>query len=194
MEISNIENNEPEFKKIIAGYSDNELKNVLRKRALYQKEAADFAVQEAIRRGLIYSEQDLFAREFKMEPEKFSVFPSIENNVIRARYRKSITRALIIIGALPMVWGGVKIFETQNLEGILIFIFGVAWSLISFQLLRSVKLALIYLMFFLLALWTAYLVKMIISARTLIAVDILMAVLAVGIVFYFIGFLGKLKD
>ena len=57
MEKSNEEYQIPEFKRIIASHTDDELRIVLKKRKLYRIEAADFAIQEAIRRGLIYSEQ-----------------------------------------------------------------------------------------------------------------------------------------
>ena len=41
MEKSNEENDLPGFEQIIAGYTDAELRNVLKKRKLYQKEAAE---------------------------------------------------------------------------------------------------------------------------------------------------------
>ena len=196
MEKSNDENQIPEFKQIIDNYTDYELRKVLKKRKLYRIEAADFAIQEAIRRGIIYSEQDLFAKEYKAEPEKFSIFPSIENEKARRKFKKSISRSLFILGALPMVWGGIKIFETQGLEGILIFVFGAAWSLTSFQLLRAAKLnpKLIYFMFLLAILAFGYLVKIFISSHFINTIDLLISAIAVGFVFYAIGFLGKIKD
>jgi len=194
MEKSNTEIVDAEFKQIIAGYTDDELRKVLIKRKLYQKEAADFAIQEAIKRGLIFSEQDLFAREFKHEPEKFSIFPIIENEKARAKFKKSITRSLLIMGVIPLVWGGVIIFETLSLEGILIFVFGAAWSLTSFQLMRSVNIKLVYFMFLLLALLIAYLVKTMIAANSLTTIDVLITAVTVGLVFYGIGFLSKIKD
>lgn len=194
IEKSNDEISNREFEGIIAGYNDDELRKVLKKRKLYQKEAADFAIVEAIRRGIIYSEQDLFASEFKHEPEKFSIFPTIENEKARTKFIKSITRSLLIIGAVPMVWGSVRFFEAQSLEGILIFIFGAAWSITSFQLMRSLNIKLIYFMFVLLILLVAYLVKTLISYRSINAMDIIVSIVSVGFIIYGIGFLNKLKD
>lgn len=196
MEKSNEEYQIPEFKRIIASHTDDELRIVLKKRKLYRIEAADFAIQEAIRRGLIYSEQDLFAKEYKDNPEKFSIFPSIENEKVRRKFKISISRSLFILGALPMVWGGLKIFETLSLEGILIFVFGAAWSLTSFQLMRAAKLnpKLIYFMLLLAILTFGYLVKIFISSHFINTIDLLISAIAVGFVFYAIGFLGKLKD
>ena len=193
-EKSSEENQIPEFKRIISNYTDEELRKVLKKRKLYQNDAAEFAIEEAIKRGLIFSEQDLFAREFQPEPEKFSLFPTIENEKVRAKFRKSITRWLMISGALPMVWGGIKIYKTQSLEGILIFVFGVIWSFVSFQLMRSVNKKLITALFLLLVLVTGYFVKIFIYVNFLKLFDVLITTMAVGFIAYGIGFLGKLKD
>jgi len=196
MEKSNDENQIPEFMQIIAGYTDDELRKVLKKRKLYRKEAADFAIQEAIKRGLIYSEQDLFAKEYNDEPEKFSIFPTIENEKARAKFKKSISRSLLILGVLPMVWGGFKIYETQSWEGILIFVFGASLSLTSFQIMRSAKLnpKLIYFLFLLAFLAFGYLIKEFISSHYINTIDLLISAIAVGFVFYAIGFLGKMKQ
>jgi len=83
---------------------------VLKKRKLYQKEAADFAIHEAIRRRMIFSEQDLFAKEYKDEPDKFSIFPIIESEKTSTKFKRSISRSLLILGTLPVVWGVIKIF------------------------------------------------------------------------------------
>ena len=194
-EKSNDDAKAPEFKQIIAAYSDDELRNVLKKRKLYQKDAADFAIQEAIRRGIIYSEQDLFAKEYKHEPEKFSIFPTIENEKARAKFKKSVSRSLLILGVVPLVLGGIKIFETQSIEGIIIFVFGVVWSLSSFQLMqKAVNAKLVYLLFLLLVLALGYIVKMMISAHSLTTIDLLVTFIGVGFVLYAIGFLLKLKN
>ena len=194
VEKSNDEVSEREFEKIIAGYSDDELRKVLKKRNQYQNEAAEFAIQEAIRRGIIYSEQDLFASEFKPEQEKFSIFPNIENEKARSRFKRSITRTLIAIGAIQMVWGGIEIFESHSLEGILIFVFGAVWSITSFRLMQSMNIKHVHFMYFLFVLLVAYLVKIIISYHFINSMDIVVAVVALGFVLYGIGFLGKLKD
>lgn len=194
VEKSNDDISDREFEKIIAGYTDDELRKVLKKRNLYQKEAAAFAIQEAIRRGIIYSEQDLFASEFKPEQEKFSIFPTIENEKARSRFKRSITRTLIAIGVIQMVWGGIEIFESRSIEGILIFVFGAAWSITSFRLMQSLNIKLINFMYFLFILLVAYLVKIMISLHFINAMDIVVAVVALGFVLYGIGFLVKLRD
>ncbi len=194
-EISNDDTNTPEFMQIIAAYTDNEIRNVLKKRKLYQKDAADFAIQEAIRRGIIYSEQDLFAKEYNYEPEKFSLFPGIENEKARVKFKKSISRSLLILGAIPLVFGGIKIFESQVLEGIIIFVFGVLWTFTSLRLMRgAVDEKLVYLMFLLLVLAVGYIVKIMVSTHSVNTVDVLVTIIGFGFILYGIGFLSKLKD
>jgi len=193
-EKSNDEAKAPEFKQIISAYSDEELRIVLKKRKLYQKDAADFAIQEAIRRGIIYSEQDLFAKEYKHMPDKFSMFPTIENEKSRGKFRKSISRSLLVLGAIPLVFGGIKIFETQSIEGILIFVLGAVWIFASYQLMRKLDKRLVVLLFVLLVLAVAYVVKLLVSTSSLYTIDILVAVIGIGSVFYGVGFLWKLQQ
>jgi hypothetical protein len=196
MEKSNDENQNPEFKKIIAGYSDDELRKVLKKRKLYQIEAAEFAIQEAIRRGIIYSEQDLFAKEYKDEPDKFSIFPFIENEKISTKFKKSISRSLLILGVLPVILGVVKFLGGHSFEGILIFIFGAAWSFISFQLMRlpNPNVKLIYFMFIMAVIAAAYIIRNFVVSNSLTRIDILITAIGLGFVLYAIGFLGSLRN
>ncbi len=193
-EKSNDEAKAPEFKQIISAYSDEELRIVLKKRKLYQKDAADFAIQEAIRRGIIYSEQDLFAKEYKHMPDKFSMFPTIENEKTRGKFRKSISRSLLVLGAIPLVFGGIKIFETQSIEGILIFVLGAVWIFASYQLMRKLDKRLVVLLFVLLVFAVAYIVKLLVSTSSLYTIDLLVTVIGIGSVFYGVGFLWKLQQ
>ena len=194
VEKSNDDISDREFEQIIAGYTDDELRKVLKKRNLYQKQAAVFAIQEAIRRGIIYSEQDLFASEYKHEQEKFSIFPTVENEKARSRYKRSITRTLIAIGAIQMVWGGIEIFEFHSIKGIMILVFGTAWSITSFRLMQSVNMKLVYFIYSLFVVLVAYLVQLMISHHFINAMDIVVAVITLGFVLYGIGFLSKLRD
>jgi hypothetical protein len=193
-EKSSDEINVPKFMEIIANYSDEELRKVLKKRRLYQIEAAEFAVEEAIKRGIINSEQDLLAAEFQPEPRKYSLFPIIENDKIRGKFKKSIARSLLILVVLPLVWGSLKIIESQNMEGILILVFGVSWGLASFKLMHSVNMNLIYFMFAMLLIAVAYIVKIFVYSSSMQTFDIIVSALSVGFVFYGVGFLSKLKD
>ena len=193
-EKSNIKNADNDFEKIIGSYSDDELRKVLKKRKLYRKEAADFAIQEAIRREIIYSEQDLFASEFKHETEKFSLFPAIENQKAKNKYIRSITRSFIVIGVIPLLLGGIRIFGSMGTEPILMFIWGATWSIVSFRLYQSVNIKLVYLLMFLLVLVSGYMVKVFAMQKSIYTMDILVTVLAVGFIWYLTGFLKKLLN
>jgi hypothetical protein len=193
-EKSNGDPSTPEYMAIIGAYTDDEIRQVLKKRKLYQKDAADFAIQEAIRRGIIYSEQDLFSKEYNYEPEKFSLFPTIENQKARAKFKKSIARSLLILGAIPVVLGAIKIFGAQTLEGIALFVFGALWGFSSFQLMMGSNKKLINLLFLLLAVAAVYLVSEMVAYRAINIVDILVAMIGVGFIAYGIGFLSKLES
>jgi len=93
-----------------------------------------------------------------------------------------------------MVWGGIMIFKTQSIEGIVLFLFGAVWSIISFQLMRSVNAKLIITLFLMLVLVIAYFVKVFISASFLKIIDVAFTAIVIGFIAYGIGFLGRLKD
>lgn len=191
-ELSNNEYPKKDYEQIIASYSDDELSDVLKKRKLYQKEAAEFAVQEAIRRGLIYSEQDLFASEYQHKPERFSIFPTIENERIKNKYVKSILRTFLIIGVIPVVYGGIRIIESLNVEAVLMFLFGATWSIATFQLKKTLNVKTVYLLLVLLVLAVAFLIRYFVLQKSIYSTDVLFSVTALGIIFYLVGFLQKL--
>ena len=85
-----------DFRKDIPEYSDEQLIAILKLRDHYQPEAAKLAVNEALKRGIINSEQDLLAEEYRCEPIKFSLFPEIKKKINRVKIRKSIARSLVL--------------------------------------------------------------------------------------------------
>lgn len=135
-----LDQNEPkdnaEFRTIISGYSDEQLVEVLKKRNFYKPEAAEFAIEEAIRRRIIFSEQDLLAQEYRVEELSLSLFPSIKSNKNRERIRKSIARSLVICGILPVVYGLLKLNGGKVFEGSLILFLGLLWIFCSSQLIK----------------------------------------------------------
>ncbi|MBK6285910.1 MAG: hypothetical protein IPF54_27390 [Draconibacterium sp.] len=126
-------------------------------------------------------------------PDKFSMFPTIENEKTRGKFRKSISRSLLVLGAIPLVFGGIKIVETQSIEGILIFVLGAVWIFASYQLMRKLDKRLVVLLFVLLVLAVAYVVKLLVSTSSLYTIDLLVTVIGIGSVFYGVGFLWKLQ-
>jgi hypothetical protein len=126
----------PDFRKRIAACSNEELKEILRKRMHYIPEAAQFAIGEAIKRGIISSEQDLLAPEYRTSEPGFTWFPRIADLKQRARIRKSISRSLMFAGFIPTVFGLMEVLEHNLSEGLLIMAFGLLWMFMAIQLFR----------------------------------------------------------
>lgn len=128
-----------DFRKDIPEYSDEQIIEVLKKRDHYQPEAAKLAIEEAIKREIIHSEQDLFSEEYKVKELSRSMFPGIEDGSLRNRIRKSIARSLVISGLIPTVYGLVQSNAGQKLSGALLILFGLLWIYISAQLIKAYK-------------------------------------------------------
>jgi len=126
-----------DFRQLIPGYSDDEIIRILKKRTYYIPEAANLAIAEAIKRGIIHSEQDLFSDEYKVEEMSFSWFPRIQDLFTRDKIRKSIARNLVIVGVIPLVFGMVEMNRGEHTQGSLILGFGLIWMFFSAQLNRN---------------------------------------------------------
>jgi hypothetical protein len=185
---------QPDFAKIYAEYPDEEIISILKKRKHYQKKAAKQAIQEAIKRGIIHSEQDLFSDEYKVEPLKYSIIPTIENEATGSKIRKSIARSLLITGVLPVVWGAIKILHEIIFEGSILFILGCVWIYVCIQLVEEFSLKLIYLLFLLLSAAIIYITLYFTEQKTLNLMDVLVAVILFGLIIYALLFLRKLKS
>jgi hypothetical protein len=128
-----------DFRNDIPEYSDEQIIEVLKKRDHYQPEAAKLAIEEAIKRKIIHSEQDLFSEEYKVEELSRSMFPGIEDGSLKHRIRKSIARSLVISGLIPTVYGLVQFNAGQKLSGVHLVLFGLLWIFISAQLIKGYK-------------------------------------------------------
>lgn len=193
VEKSKEENEQPDFAKIYAEYPDTEIIAILKKRKHYQKEAAQQAISEAIKRGLIHSEQDLFAEEYKVEPLKFSLIPTIENDTAANKIQKSLSRSLMILGLLPMIWGIIKLVYGVVLEGSLLFILGFVWSYICYRQIKSIRLLYLNLLALLLGSAVIYIWLGFADRKGLPFMDIAVVAIVVGFVVYALLFLRKLK-
>ncbi len=176
--------NKSDFRSSIPNYSDEEILVILKKRKQYQPEAAELAVQEAIKRRLINSEQDLFSEKFQEKPSKFRWFPIINDDKNNDKIRKSIARVLLITGAVPTVWGVLEISKSVSVEGVLLVILGAVWIYISVQLMRVVQERMVNLLFILLAAAVAYIVKLFIGMKGLVVMDFVIP----GVLFLFITY------
>lgn len=191
-EKSNNNNLSPDYQTRYSTLSDKEILEILKKRSHYQEAAAESAIQEAIKRGLIFSEQDLFAKEFQVEPLHFSIFPNVESEQSKKKIRKSILRSLLIISVIPIIMGGLTIYKSELLEGIVLILLGFLWSGITLQLFKNVSSQKIYILFIMWAAAVIYLAKLIYSMPDIILTDIFIAVVCCLLVLYGLLFIRKL--
>jgi hypothetical protein len=181
-----------DFNTLIPEYDDHEILEILKKRNYYQPDAANLALQEAIRRGLIHSEADLVAEEFRVKEMRYVLFPPIEKEHQKDRIRKSIARGLVISGILPTVWGFVRFNEGVKLEGGILILLGFLWIFLSSRLFRRAEFKTIWIMLILLIASIIYVVKELISLKSIVFMDILIPVVVYGFIVYGLLFLLKM--
>lgn len=135
--ISNSSETDSDFKEIMAELDDEQLKEVLKKRSLYQKEAAALAVSEAVKRGLINSESDLSNPEFSETKLKRQLFPEINDEKTRFRVIKSISRVILLAGLIPAVLGAMRLSQGNNEQGVLMIGFALIWMATAYSMYRK---------------------------------------------------------
>ena len=193
MDISNIENQEEHFRKVMQQHSDEELENVLKQRKNYQQEAARQAVIEAIRRRLINTEADLQDSRFSVAPSKFTLFPKVESQIARNKLWKSISRSLIVAGAIPLVWAAVN-HHNADVTGILTFVvYGLVWIFLSFRLMQTRNIKLAYGLLILMVPALVYYSRLIWNKSNPGLTEILIPLVLVAFIVYGIGYLRKLN-
>ncbi len=185
--------NKSHFRSSIPQYSDDKIISILKKRKQYQPEAAKLAIGEAIKRGLINSEQDLFSEKFQDKPSNPGLFPVISDDRNRDKIRKSISRILLIIGVIPVVWGVLEIRRSSLAEGVLLILLGAIWIYASAQLMRAMQTKMVNLLFIMLIASAAYIVKIMLEMRGLVAMDILIPLVIFSFLTYGLLFINRLK-
>lgn len=111
----------------VAVLDDAEILDALKIRDRYEPEAVKIYVNEAVKRRLIHSEQDLFSSEFACKPRRSSPFPIPENSNIQRRIIRSFSRTLIIVGLIPILMGIRQISEHQLISSIVMMAVGIVW-------------------------------------------------------------------
>lgn len=108
-------------------YSNAQLEEMLRTRSSYRKRAVELAVAEAIRRGLIKNEAELEEEKFREISARFSLFPRPVNSTLRTKIIRSLSRSLLIAGAIPTVFGVYRILHYAPFEGGALTLIGLIW-------------------------------------------------------------------
>ena len=116
-------------------YSDDQLLEVLRNRNNYQGDAVGIAMEIAINRKLIHSEQDLLSLEFNAKKSHpFQLFPQLSSEVQTQKVLKSLFRILYLITLFPLIFGVLKYSEGRVIDAIVYGVIGVLWAVLAIGL------------------------------------------------------------
>ncbi len=119
-------------------YSDNQLLEVLRNRNSYQRDAVEIAMEIAVKRKLINSEQDLLSLEFNVtKSHPFQFFPQLSAEVQIQKVLKSLFRILYLITLFPLIWGELKYSEGRIIDAIVYGGIVVLWAVLAIGLERK---------------------------------------------------------
>lgn len=185
---------EIDFRQDIPNYSDQQLKEVLKQRKHYQPEAAKLAIQEALKREIIHSEQDLLSEEYRSKELQLSWFPKINKDRNREKIRKSIARNLVILAVLPIVYGLIEMNIRNNYyEGTAILLFGLFWLFCAAQLVKAFNPLIIKCLMIGNVLAVFYIVYRLVITRTVVFFDFFLLAVFAGLIFYGLVFLFKNK-
>lgn len=176
-----------------AGFSNQQIKDILRNHKDYQEPAVTAAVKIAIERKLIHTEQDLLGPEYQSQISyKWSVLPEIPNAYLYKRVVASIFRVLFFASLIPIVYGIMKFAEGQLNMTYLGVGVGLTWLLMTFILFKTEKLVvlvlqiiMIILVFFILGYW-------LLSQKYFQTTDIVVLVTGTVVLLYLLIYLKKL--
>ncbi len=123
-----------------SGFSDSQIKEILRNHKNYQEAAVTAAVKIAIERELIHTEQDLMAPEYQATPSVgLTLFPEITNAYQYKKVVASIFRVLFFLSLIPVIFGVMNYAEGQiNMTYIGVGI-GLIWLILTFLLFKTEK-------------------------------------------------------
>jgi len=169
-----------------------ELIMVLRRRRQYQPEAAAEAVKEALRRGIIRQEEDLNSPEFDEPVSKFTFFPCPESEKGKDKLFRSLLRVVMIVGAIPVIYGVMKLLVLKYAEGAGLVSLGVVWAAMAWLIMERHEKRLLMPMFILALLSVIYAVRILYFCKYLKLIDVLVPVVLYGVIFYFLLFILSL--
>ncbi|WP_340112774.1 hypothetical protein [Maribellus mangrovi] len=181
-----------DFRDQILECNDEALIKILTQRTYYIPEAAQLAIDEAIRRGIISSEQDLLQDKYRVQELNFTWFPQPINNSNRTRIRKSVGRSLVICGIFPVVYGFIKLNAGNQIEGKLILGFGLLWIFLSSQLLRTFQKQFVFVLLAANIVWAVFVFVRLLSFNRSPFMDFFVAVVLFVLVLYGLIYLYKI--
>ena len=186
-------NNMSGFYERYSNFTDIQILEILKNQKDYQESARNAAIQIAVERQLIHSEQDLLAPEFQSSKDtKLPLFPPAPNVYHYNRLVGSIFRFLLIFSLLPVVYGVLKYSEGQIDQAILGIGIGAIWFLGVTLFKTSKKVVFFILLLVLLILSGALTGLKLIGQDHLKVLDIIMFVIGLLLPAYFLFYAKKL--
>lgn len=161
---------------------------VLKMRDQYQRSAVDFAIREALRRGLIRSEEDLGDPEFRQEPAHFTLFPIPGKTETRTKLFRSLCRSLMITGAIPAFYGILKLTEHNYTEGTALISLGIIWIGTSWFLMERSEKKLIFPLPFLILISIPYVIRIMSWHASLKWIDYFIPLVVYGLIIYSLSY------
>ncbi|MHA7111910.1 hypothetical protein ACRTDU_17410 [Sunxiuqinia elliptica] len=129
-----------ELKERIGNLTDEALIDLLRQRNSYEPIAVQFAIEEAIKRGVLQSKADLDLAQFAVsEKSTKSIFPHLTTALQFSKVFSSLTRMLCLIAVVPLVLGLLELTENNSNEAAFLLLTGGSWLTLSMLLARQKK-------------------------------------------------------
>ncbi|MBN1820285.1 MAG: hypothetical protein JW833_06195 [Prolixibacteraceae bacterium] len=181
-----------ELERNIAEYCDEEILNILKKRKHYNPNVARMAINEAINRKIIYSEDDLLSEDFKVEPLKFRIFPEIEKKEIKIKLIRSLTRGILLTGIIPTILGFLRLSENKMAEAFILLCLGGVWIVSAALLMKTYQSRFIYLIMGMGGLSVIYVVNILLQLKPFSFLDLLVAIILYGVIYYSLLYINSL--
>ena len=193
MNTANEINTEIDYLEKYRHLNDSEIRDILIKRKSYQEKAATAAIQEAIRRGIIQSEQDLFSEEYReTSSPRFLLFPTIQKQEQKKKILSGIQRINYILGIIPLIFAGINFFDGKIISSVIFACAGVLWLFLNYKLPKTKNLSVISSMFIILCLALGYVIYFVSLLEPLSIMDIAVTIIAFFVSFYCLLFARSL--
>ena len=116
---------EDNFKKRIKDISDAEIVSMLQYREQFQQFAVNIAINEALKRDIISSEEDLKKPEFQAKPSpKKTLFPLANNDAYTFGIFKSLCRIAYFYGIITLIYAVFQLIKGEYIYALAAIVAG----------------------------------------------------------------------
>ena len=185
--------NAMEFYERYAGYSNQQIKEILKNHKSYQDPAVTAAVKIAIERELIHTEQDLMGTDYQSTAsEGWTLFPEIPMAQAYKKLVASIFRVLFLTSIIPIIFGVMKYAEGHLAMTYLGVGLGLTWMLLTFILFKTEKLAIIFIQVIMVISAFVILGNHVLGKEIFPLTDVFVLLIGTLLLLYFLFYLKKL--